>query len=249
MVVVDLEASNPLDCGGRDVSGEAVLDSRVAVEPSPFAGIGDESSEDVHRVGESVGLDARCGQRDGFGVVPRVLPGVVSKAEHGNQGVFWRPVGEARDERCGVVRFATVVLIEERLGVGGKGGSSTSRALLTGLDEITLSERLGRGTHRSGWCVLVGEAGLIGTDATGRPSGLDRMTGEDVSVAPFPVPSTPSAALTRVPVTPVGYRRPEEFEPSGLVHRPLVAVLDTGVRKQAIVSFEATPRTTAREEP
>jgi len=113
MVVVDLEASDSLDCGGRDVPGEAVLDSRVAVEPSPLTGVGDESPKHVHRVSEGVGLDARSGQRDGFGVVPGVLlPGVVAKAEYGNQGVFWRPVGEARDEWCGVVRFATVVLIK-----------------------------------------------------------------------------------------------------------------------------------------
>jgi len=110
MVVVDLEASDSLDCGGRDVPGEAVLDSRVAVEPSPLTGVGDESPKHVHRVSEGVGLDARSGQRDGFGVVPGVLlPGVVAKAEYGNQGVSWRPVGEARDERCGVVRFATVL--------------------------------------------------------------------------------------------------------------------------------------------
>jgi hypothetical protein len=170
---------------------------------------------------------------------------VVSKAERGNQGVFWSSVGEARDERCGVVRFATVVLIEERLGVGGEGGFSTSRVLLAGLDKFTLGDRAGRGTCGSDWCVLVGEAGLIGTDATGGPSGLDRMTGEDVSVATLPVRSTPGAALTRVPFTPVSYRRPEELEPSGLIHGSLVAVLDTGVREQAIVSFEATPRTAA----
>jgi len=156
MVVVDLEASDSLDCGGRDVPGEAVLDSRVAVEPSPLTGVGDESPKHVHRVSEGVGLDARSGQRDGFGVVPGVLlPGVVAKAEYGNQGVFWRPVGEARDEWCGVVRFATVVLIEKRPGVGGEGGFSTSQTLLPGLDEFPLGKRAGRGTRRFNWCALV----------------------------------------------------------------------------------------------
>jgi len=57
------------------------------------------------------------------------------------------------------------------------------------------------------------------------------MTGKDVSVAPFPVRSTPGAALTGVPFTPIGYRRPEKLEPSGPIHGSLVVVLDTSVRE------------------
>jgi hypothetical protein len=115
VVLVDVEADGSIDCGGRDVPGEMVLDCCVAVELRPLTGVGDESPKYVHWVGKGVSLDGRSGQRDSAGVVPGVLlPGVVSKAERGNYDVLWRPVGEARNKRSGIVRFATVVLIEER---------------------------------------------------------------------------------------------------------------------------------------